>query len=293
MSPLSPATSREFIAQWDEASHVEALINELLVESKNDQQTKFKPAAWKTIAARFNEKTKKNYRVDQLKNKYQSMRKEFKQFEMMRNSPGFGWDPDLKRPTAAENVWKSYMESHMEAKCFDYTNKKSFKYSRPLFYEKLYKLFEGKYPTGPHARSALSTLNTESEMGEDETSALLVSKTTTPSTGLEENYERVPGSIENKEKRSVDSILVEYLRDRDSSKRARREKLSRIDEAMLILKDMMKRRVFSADEYTEACEFIMKLPIQASFIVASEGEDEIISGWFERTRRQQNLRQSE
>jgi hypothetical protein len=58
--PVIPKEEKD-TACWDNAAHVEILVDELLRATTEHKQNGFKPAVWYAITGKFNEKSGLNY----------------------------------------------------------------------------------------------------------------------------------------------------------------------------------------------------------------------------------------
>jgi hypothetical protein len=55
---------------------------------------------------------------NQLQSRMQVLKAKFNIFNSIVLNSGFGWDDDLKVPTAPDRTWKEYLSSHPKAKEF-------------------------------------------------------------------------------------------------------------------------------------------------------------------------------
>lgn len=93
-------------AKWD------VYLNRMLVQScveeigkGNRPNSHFNTNGWNNLIKRFNQLTGRNYVYKQIRNHWDSMKKEWSLFKkLMHNSTGIGWDP-LKNSIDASNEW--------------------------------------------------------------------------------------------------------------------------------------------------------------------------------------------
>mmetsp|Transcript_13574 Transcript_13574/g.12296 ORF Transcript_13574/g.12296 Transcript_13574/m.12296 type:complete len:339 (-) Transcript_13574:147-1163(-) len=141
-----------------------AMSNEV---SSSDKFEGLNKANWSNITKDFNEKTNLNYTKTQLQSQATYLKKKYQTFKALKENSGFGWDDNRKVPTAPDNVWNSYIESHKNAKEFRY---KSFP-----FYDDLDKIYTGSIATGKYAiSSSLTNANIQSNHSHDQMVSLAV-----------------------------------------------------------------------------------------------------------------------
>jgi hypothetical protein len=140
-------------AQWDDEQR-EAFILVMLDEHNQGNFTdgSFKSDAWRRIKDHFNERTGAGYTTKQLQSQLAQLKKKFMTFKALKDNSGFGWDEELKIPTAPERTWKDYLAKHPEAAVF--------RTSRTLpCYEELSELFDGRVAVGHFAVSSAGRRN--------------------------------------------------------------------------------------------------------------------------------------
>lgn len=140
----------------DQACWTSALINNFVeacvqvFQQNKSGDNGFKTKEWNEISAIFVE-SGVSYTKTQLQSKYHELKTKFMIMKKLKDNSGFGWDEDLKVPTAPAEVWDAYIEKHPSAKQF--RNKGLDQY------ELLEILFDGKVATGTFAIS--STMGSE------------------------------------------------------------------------------------------------------------------------------------
>ncbi|KAL5496124.1 hypothetical protein ACEPAH_3041 [Sanghuangporus vaninii] len=144
-----------------------ALVN-LLVESCDaglQSDNNFKSIVWTKTAALLNQKLTAGHpkTADSCKQQYAALIKTFRMVKELRDKSGFGWDDDLKKPTATEGVWAALVNSNSRYRPF----------SRPGFhfplYDEMERLSGGSTTTGEGAYSISTILNTgESQISSQE-----------------------------------------------------------------------------------------------------------------------------
>ncbi|XP_077241618.1 uncharacterized protein LOC143882101 [Tasmannia lanceolata] len=80
--------------------------------------TTFTKRAWNDIRRKFYDKTSHNYTSMQFKNKFQKLRKDYREFKKLLEVTGFGWNPITKTVTAEASVWDTYIQEHPTASRF-------------------------------------------------------------------------------------------------------------------------------------------------------------------------------
>lgn len=91
---------------WDSATHmifIKCCIQE--VENGNMPGTHFNKLGWKNLLRSFNELTGKGCNKVQLKNHWDSMRKDWKLWNKLMSESGIGWDPIRKTVDASPEWW--------------------------------------------------------------------------------------------------------------------------------------------------------------------------------------------
>lgn len=108
----------------------------------------FKATSWTKILSDFNIKADVHYTKDQIQTQYSQLKSKYSIFRDMIQNSGFGWDSVAKLPTAPEDVWTKYLESHKDAR--------PYRHKTLMFYDELEEIFAGKCATGKYARSSLT-----------------------------------------------------------------------------------------------------------------------------------------
>ena len=65
----------------------------------------FKTAQWTSIVKGFEIRTNLEYDKQQLQNQHAELKRKYGIFSALKNNSGFGWNSDLKLPTAPSEVW--------------------------------------------------------------------------------------------------------------------------------------------------------------------------------------------
>ncbi|KAI4297743.1 hypothetical protein L6164_037614 [Bauhinia variegata] len=148
-------------AEWTPSR--DSYLVELLVEQHNRGRTaynEFKNEVIKSVTGDFNKKFGLNLEENQIKNRYNVMKKDYGVVKTLRNHKGFGWDEARHMVVADDKVWESYIPAHCEARPF---RRRSF----PL-YKLMSIIFEGErglpkcqFPSGAEAEEGNSNSNTE------------------------------------------------------------------------------------------------------------------------------------
>ncbi|XP_052203034.1 L10-interacting MYB domain-containing protein-like [Diospyros lotus] len=93
-------------AKWNDHTHLQFIeLVEQEIQKGNGPGSFINKDGWKNLVKIFNEITGKCYDNKQLKNHWDSMKKEWTLFkQMMRGESGLGWD-ESKKTIAADNAW--------------------------------------------------------------------------------------------------------------------------------------------------------------------------------------------
>ncbi|KAI9182683.1 hypothetical protein LWI28_027831 [Acer negundo] len=135
-------------AEWTPSR--DACLVELFIEQHNCGRTaynEFKNEVIKSVAREFNKKFGLNLEENQIKNRYNVMKKDYGVVKTLLSFTGFGWDETRKMVVADDKVWESYIAVKSEARPF---RRKSF----PL-YKQMSIIFEGERATGKYIPSGV------------------------------------------------------------------------------------------------------------------------------------------
>ncbi|GMP29713.1 hypothetical protein CsSME_00004698 [Camellia sinensis var. sinensis] len=142
---------------------LEILVEEIKKEgpamSKKDRS--FFPRQWQTINDEMTKKVGKNYGDKKLKGKLARLKANYKEFVVLKNHTGLGWDPISQTVTAPDDVWENYVQAHPNAKQFQTKGLEH--------YELMSEIFAKSFATGAFARSSRQgapTSDDEREMDE-------------------------------------------------------------------------------------------------------------------------------
>ncbi|KAJ9132710.1 hypothetical protein P3X46_033548 [Hevea brasiliensis] len=128
-------------AEWTPSR--DAYLVELFIDQHNCGRTaynEFKNEVIRSVTHDFNKKFGMNLEENQIKNRYNVMKKEYGVVKTLLSHTGFGWDETRQMVVADDKVWDSYIAIRSEARPF---RRKSF----PL-YKQMSIIFEGERVTG-------------------------------------------------------------------------------------------------------------------------------------------------
>ncbi|KAL5788829.1 hypothetical protein ACOSP7_005778 [Xanthoceras sorbifolium] len=135
-------------AEWTPSR--DACLVELFIEQHNCGRTaynEFKNEVIKSVTRDFNKKFGLSLEENQIKNRYNVMKKDYGVVKTLLNHSGFGWDETRQMVVADDKVWESYIAVKSEARPF---RRKSF----PL-YKQMSIIFEGERVTGKYIPSGV------------------------------------------------------------------------------------------------------------------------------------------
>ncbi|XP_040947425.1 L10-interacting MYB domain-containing protein-like isoform X2 [Gossypium hirsutum] len=134
-------------AVWDDELALifcELCVNE--VNAGNRPTTHLNSKGWENVIALFQAKTQKNYGKPQLKNKWDTLKKEWRLWrELLKESTGIGWCPLKKTVDATEEWWAEKIQENPDFKGF---KKKGIE---PQLNELMWQMFGGIVATGENA----------------------------------------------------------------------------------------------------------------------------------------------
>ncbi|XP_022763073.1 uncharacterized protein At2g29880-like [Durio zibethinus] len=128
-------------AEWTPSR--DAYLVELLIEQHNCGRTaynEFKNEVIRSVTRDFNKKFGMNLEENQIKNRYNVMKKDYGVVKTLLGHNGFDWDETRQMVVADDKVWDNYIVVRSEARPF---RRKSF----PL-YKQMSIIFEGERTTG-------------------------------------------------------------------------------------------------------------------------------------------------
>ncbi|KAH9103188.1 hypothetical protein LEN26_015350, partial [Aphanomyces euteiches] len=121
------------------------LVSQLLLQADLGKRADsgFKKEAWRAVTNEFNLEFMVVYTANQMKSRFDCLRRDYKDVKYLRENSGFGWDDVLGVPTAPDSVWS----------CVIKTNKNYKKFRSCPFpqYNDMAKLLEGAMATGDFA----------------------------------------------------------------------------------------------------------------------------------------------
>jgi ABC-type uncharacterized transport system auxiliary subunit len=71
-------------------------------------QNAWSKEAWTNIVSRLNAKFGTSYSLNQVKQKEQDLKKDYRVVKELKEGSGFGWDSERKMVTAPTNIWDSF-----------------------------------------------------------------------------------------------------------------------------------------------------------------------------------------
>ncbi|KAK9286609.1 hypothetical protein L1049_015466 [Liquidambar formosana] len=160
-------------AEWTPSR--DAYLVELFIEQHNCGRTaynEFKNEVYRSVTRDFNKKFGLNLEENQIKNRYNVMKKDFGVVKTLLSHTGFHWDETRQMVAADDKVWDSYIAVRSEARPF---RRKSF----PL-YKEMSIIFEGEKPPGKYQYTGGALV--AAEEGNSNTETVRSSEPTNPPT---------------------------------------------------------------------------------------------------------------
>ncbi|XP_064963720.1 L10-interacting MYB domain-containing protein-like isoform X1 [Musa acuminata AAA Group] len=113
------ATSNQARVYWTR-EHDRVLIDLMLEQTLSGARAgaSFTREAWFDMVDRFNERTRLQYDVDHLKNRFRFYKREFRIVNGIKNHPGFSWDHKLQIVITDDDEWSQYVAKNPEAKLY-------------------------------------------------------------------------------------------------------------------------------------------------------------------------------
>ncbi|XP_040937961.1 uncharacterized protein [Gossypium hirsutum] len=134
-------------AVWDDELTLifcELCVNK--VNAGNRPTTHLNSKGWENVVALFQAKTQKNYGKPQLKNKWDTLKKEWRLWrELLKDSTGIGWCPSKRTVDATEEWWAEKIQENPDFKGF---KKKGIE---PRLNDLIWQMFGGIVATGENA----------------------------------------------------------------------------------------------------------------------------------------------
>ncbi|PPR85269.1 hypothetical protein GOBAR_AA35424 [Gossypium barbadense] len=134
-------------AVWDDELTLifcELCVNK--VNAGNRPTTHLNSKGWENVVALFQAKTQKNYGKPQLKNKWDTLKKEWRLWrELLKDSTGIGWCPSKRTVDATEEWWAKKIQENPDFKGF---KKKGIE---PRLNDLIWQMFGGIVATGENA----------------------------------------------------------------------------------------------------------------------------------------------
>ncbi|CUS10845.1 unnamed protein product [Tuber aestivum] len=131
-------------ARWVEGEQ-RTLVETLVEEVRNGKRAEngFKLVTFAVVQKKIHEKHGSLYEIQQIKNKFNAIKKDYDVFKTLKAQSGFGWDEATQNVTADGEVWDRYLKAHPLAKKF---RKEPLKWQQELD-----ELFTGTRATGNNA----------------------------------------------------------------------------------------------------------------------------------------------
>ncbi|KAI5391569.1 hypothetical protein KIW84_076399 [Lathyrus oleraceus] len=131
------------VAKWGDNSKTESLLKICIeeIEAGNRPTTHFSKEGWKNITEKFQNKTGYAYDRTQLKNRWDTLKREFSSFvKLVDKQTGVGWDHEKKTIMADDDWWAEKSKEDPDIL--------KWKHGGPKFVELLDKCFKGAIATG-------------------------------------------------------------------------------------------------------------------------------------------------
>ena len=240
----SDNNSNATAASWtDEStkSFVEICDKEKRRGGNTTDNSGFKADGWNRVQVEFNTANSVNYSKAQLMSKFSELKAKFKIFTDLKENSGFGWDIELKVPTAPPEVWDKYLDAHPKAK--------PYRHKTLLFYDLLEDLFQGKVASGKlasHVGKSLSkrkdVMSTPKVDSSTDTSNRSNSNTSTENSN--ESESKTPEDDENTnesdDNNDDDDVVVKKPKKGDKQERRKRKRIN--DDVIEVLKEIRDKK---------------------------------------------------
>lgn len=111
------------------------MMKEYHLSARYRGQNGWTKEGWNSMATRLNNKYPvSKFAVPQLKDREQRLKKDHNTVKSIVSKSGFGWNPEIKMPTAIDEKWKELSEEQQKWR------------NRPFsYYEDLYDIYDGMF----------------------------------------------------------------------------------------------------------------------------------------------------
>lgn len=92
-------------------TYIEIMVDE--VTKGNMQNGVFHPRVWNSMKDKLNSMTNRSFSVKQIKQKFNRLRTKHREFSLLLQHTGFGWDAETNTVTASEEVWQAYIRVYL------------------------------------------------------------------------------------------------------------------------------------------------------------------------------------
>ena len=104
------ATNADESKLWPDSvakAFIDIMVDE--VTKGNMPNGVFHSRTWNSMTVRLNSMTNRSYKKEQLKAKMHRLRALYREFYLLVQHTGFGWNAETNTVTASEEVWQNYL----------------------------------------------------------------------------------------------------------------------------------------------------------------------------------------
>ncbi|XP_060675051.1 uncharacterized protein LOC125422919 [Ziziphus jujuba] len=100
----------------NEKIYIDVMVD--LINKGGMKDGQFSSKEWTNMLEALNNKSKRNYNMKQIKQKFNRLRSKHREFSELLQQTGFGWDVETNTVNATDEMWQNYIRVHPKANQF-------------------------------------------------------------------------------------------------------------------------------------------------------------------------------
>ncbi|XP_048336047.2 L10-interacting MYB domain-containing protein-like [Ziziphus jujuba] len=100
----------------NEKIYIDVMVD--LINKGGMKDGQFSSKEWTNMLEALNNKSKRNYNMKQIKQKFNRLRSKHREFSELLQQTGFGWDAETNTVNATDEMWQNYIRVHPKATQF-------------------------------------------------------------------------------------------------------------------------------------------------------------------------------